>query len=169
MSQNWLKPDWDPGLCISQIPIKHFHNNGIRALFIDVDKTLLHGKNTEVHSSVIAWIKEAKKDLLLHLVSNNPSKIRIGTVANQLELTYTFRASKPRRYALKKVQENIKLRPNQIAIIGDRLFTDVLAGNRLGLFTVLVKPIGPDGNTCRNDRVQRLEKKVSRIIEVIQK
>ena len=29
----------------------------------------------------------------------------------------------------------------QIAMVGDRLFTDVLAGNRLGLFTILVQPM----------------------------
>ena len=31
-----------------------------------------------------------------------------------------------------------------MALIGDRLFTDVLAGNRLGLYTVLVRPIDPE-------------------------
>jgi len=30
---------------------------------------------------------------------------------------------------------------HQIAMVGDRLFTDVLAGNRLGMFTVLVEPM----------------------------
>jgi HAD superfamily phosphatase (TIGR01668 family) len=29
----------------------------------------------------------------------------------------------------------------QIAMVGDRLFTDVLAGNRLGMFTILVEPM----------------------------
>ena len=33
------------------------------------------------------------------------------------------------------------LPPQQIAMVGDRLFTDVLAGNRLGMFTILVKPM----------------------------
>lgn len=42
-------------------------------------------------------------------------------------------------------------------MVGDRLFTDVLAGNRLGLFTVLVKPVDPLGQTCKRDRLQRAE------------
>jgi len=29
----------------------------------------------------------------------------------------------------------------QVAMVGDRLFTDVLAGNRVGMFTILVDPI----------------------------
>jgi hypothetical protein len=30
---------------------------------------------------------------------------------------------------------------SQIGMVGDRLFTDVLAGNRLGMFTILVEPM----------------------------
>jgi predicted HAD superfamily phosphohydrolase YqeG len=42
------------------------------------------------------------------------------------------------------------------------LFTDVLAGNRLGLFTVLVKPIDPLGQPCRHNQVQNLELRMAR-------
>jgi hypothetical protein len=30
---------------------------------------------------------------------------------------------------------------NRMAMVGDRLLTDVLAGNRLGMFTILVEPM----------------------------
>ena len=46
--------------------------------------------------------------------------------------------------------------------MGDRIFTDVLVGNRLGLFTVLVKPIDPEGLPCRHDRLQNLELRLAR-------
>ncbi len=45
-----------------------------------------------------------------------------------------------------------------MAIIGDRVFTDVLAGNRLGLYTVLVRPLGVDGKPSANNNFQKLEK-----------
>jgi hypothetical protein len=35
----------------------------------------------------------------------------------------------------------MKLPPTQVAMVGDRVFTDVLAGNRLGMFTILIDPI----------------------------
>jgi uncharacterized protein len=44
-----------------------------------------------------------------------------------------------------------------VALIGDRVFTDVIVGNRLGLFTVLVKPIDPQGRPCQHDHLQKLE------------
>jgi predicted HAD superfamily phosphohydrolase YqeG len=49
-----------------------------------------------------------------------------------------------------------------VALVGDRVFTDVLAGNRLGLFTVLVKPIDPQGEPCRHDHLQSLELRMAR-------
>ena len=45
--------------------------------------------------------------------------------------------------------------------MGDRIFTDVLAGNRLDLYTVLVRPLRADGYPCNNNRVQRLEQKLA--------
>ena len=33
------------------------------------------------------------------------------------------------------------LRPGQVAVIGDQIFTDILGGNRLGLYTILVTPL----------------------------
>ena len=57
---------------------------------------------------------------------------------------------------------SLGLPPAQVALAGDRLFTDVLAGNRLGLYTVLVKPIDPQGQPCQRDRLQYLELRMAR-------
>jgi len=58
----------------------------------------------------------------------------------------------------------LQVQPDELAIVGDRLFTDVLAGNRLGLYTVLVKPVKADGTPCPHDRVQRLERQLARLL-----
>ncbi len=39
--------------------------------------------------------------------------------------------------------------PENTAIIGDQIFTDVLGGKRLGLYTILVRPLGEDHWTTR--------------------
>ena len=45
------------------------------------------------------------------------------------------------------------------AVIGDQLFTDVLGGNRLGIFTVLVSPIS-DKEFIWTRIVRMLEKSI---------
>ena len=42
-------------------------------------------------------------------------------------------------------------------MVGDRLFTDVLAGNRLGMFTILVEPIVAPGVAVRSYPVRSIE------------
>ena len=161
MSQNLLKAHWEPGLSIQDLPIQHLLDLGIKALVLDVDGTLLPRKELILHSSVISWIEKAKINFTLHLLSNNPSKTRISDVAEQLGLSYTYGAAKPRRRYLKQFLEKQKINPNKVAIIGDRVFTDVLVGNRLGLYTVLIRPITADGTACPHFRVQQLEQKIA--------
>jgi HAD superfamily phosphatase (TIGR01668 family) len=99
----------------------------------------------------------------LHLFSNNPSRSRIGAVAEQLGVTFTTSAGKPRRAPLRRVLEELAMPAGEVAIVGDRVFTDVLAGNRLGLYTVLVKPVNAEGRPCRHDRWQKLEVQLARL------
>lgn len=164
MKRQWLMPDWDPGLTVVQLPLEHLLDRGIRALLLDVDRTLLPGRDVRLPDAVMGWASSAQRHLRLHLFSNNPSKTRIAAVADQLGVTYTSGASKPRRAPLRKVLNDLELPPEQMAIVGDRLFTDVLAGNRLGLYTVLVRPLKADGTACPHDRVQRLERSLARLL-----
>ena len=85
-------------------------------------------------------------------------------MADQLGLSFTCGAGKPRRGALRRVIQELDLPNDQIAMVGDRLFTDVLCGNRLGLYTVLVRPVREDGHPCSNDLVQRLERRLARVM-----
>ena len=158
MLKNWLTPNWEPGLILPKIPINHFHEKNIKALFIDVDKTIIPGRKLFIDNSVKEWMMHAKPHFKLHLVSNNPSKDRINSVANQLGISYTYAARKPSKSAIQKHLSKINYHPNQVAIIGDRLLTDVLVGNRLGMYTVLIRPIGEEGLPSNRNYIQKLEK-----------
>jgi HAD superfamily phosphatase (TIGR01668 family) len=122
-----------------------------------VDRTLLPRRQSLVPPLALGWLHEAKQQFPIHLFSNNPSRQRIGSVAQTLGLPFTTSAGKPRRGALRRVLAQLNVPAAQVALVGDRLFTDVIAGNRLGLFTVLVKPIDTKGQPCQRDRLQKME------------
>ena len=157
MLRELLRPNWLLDRTLAELPLQDLLDQGIGALVLDVDRTLLPRRQAELPDSALRWLEVAKQQLPIHLLSNNPSRQRIGRVAAQLQLPFTTSAGKPRRTALRKVLSQLAMPPQQVALIGDRLFTDVIAGNRLGLFTVLVKPIDPLGRPCQRDRLQKLE------------
>ena len=167
MQRHWLTPDWDPGLTLAHLPLEPLIGRGIKVLLLDVDRTLLPGRDVELPAPMHRWAKEASRLLHIHLISNNPSRQRIQAVADQMDVAYTCAASKPRRGAIRRVISTLPNAPTEIAMIGDRVFTDVLAGNRLGLFTVLVRPPRPDGTACSHDRVQRLERQLARFFGAV--
>lgn len=159
MLSRLLTPDMLATGTLAQLPLEQLleRSEPIRALVLDVDRTLLPRRQASLPASAEQWLLHARERLPIHLLSNNPSRRRIGGVARQLNLPYTTSAGKPRRSALRRVLAELNLPPAQVALVGDRLFTDVIAGNRLGLFTVLVKPIDPQGQPCRRDHLQKME------------
>ena len=157
MLRQLLRPNWLLECTLAELPLQELLGQPIRALVLDVDRTMLPRRQAELPDSALRWLQQARQQVPIHLFSNNPSRQRIGAVAAQLDLPYTISAGKPRRSALRRVLAELKLPHQEVALIGDRLFTDVIAGNRLGLFTVLVKPIDAQGHPCKKDRLQKME------------
>ena len=152
-----LTPDWLVSTTLAQLPLDPLEQLGVRALVLDVDRTILPRRQAEVPPAAEQWLRHAAARMPMHLLSNNPSRRRIGAVAERLGVPFTTSAGKPRRAALRRVLDELAIAPAHVALVGDRIFTDVLVGNRLGLFTVLVRPIDPHGQPCRHDRWQMLE------------
>jgi HAD superfamily phosphatase (TIGR01668 family) len=152
-----LTPDLLLSTTLAQLPLDPLEQQGIRALVLDVDRTILPRRQAEVPPAAEQWLRHAAARMPIHLLSNNPSRRRIGSVAETLGVPFTTSAGKPRRSALRRVLDELAIAPAHVALVGDRIFTDVLVGNRLGLFTVLVRPIDPLGQPCRHDRWQALE------------
>jgi hypothetical protein len=75
-------------------------------------------------------------------------------------------ARKPSRRKLKKAAEAMNLPVEQVAMVGDRLFTDVLAGNRLGMFTILVEPMVDPARTVTSYPTRDFEVWISQSLGV---
>ena len=48
---------------------------------------------------------------------------------------------KPLKIGFRKVQKKLQEKPENIGVVGDQIFTDVIGGNRCKMFTILVEPI----------------------------
>ncbi len=128
---------------VEQITIEFLQKNKIKALILDVDNTLID-YNKNLSQSIIDWAKKLKKQgIKLYILSNTNQKEKVEKVAKTLEIPFRNLAKKPLKAGFLKIQKELKEKPENIGVVGDQIFTDILGGNRCNMFTILVEPIDP--------------------------
>ncbi len=160
-----LKVHWDSNLPIYEISQSELQKKGIHCLLIDVDGTLVNRNSTKIPKDVQNWIIDSKKIFSLYLISNNPSKKRIAKIANELKLRYKYNASKPRKKVTLTAINEVGFESKNIAIIGDRIFTDIIVGNRCNIKTILVKRLKRNGLPIKFNLTLTIEKLISLFIK----
>ena len=143
---NLLQPDLILAQSVVGITPEVLQAKGLKGLILEVDDTIVPVGRRKLDEDVQIWINDIQKVVPISLVSNNVGYERIRQIAEGVMLgsqpvPFVASAGKPSRRKLRTAASNLGLPFDQIAMVGDRLFTDVLAGNRVGLFTILVQPM----------------------------
>jgi len=142
---------------ISEITPESLQRRGIRALLLDLDNTLTPWRSRQVLPEVEAWVKRMQEaGIALCFVSNTRNMARLRWLSERLNIPYARGAMKPRREMLRRALQKLGVPPEQAAIVGDQLFTDIWGGNRLGIYTIWVHPMHPR---------EFLGTKISRLVE----
>lgn len=139
----------------------------IKGIVLDVDETLVPISMPQITAELLLWIESIRVVIpQIWLVSNNVSETRIQRIAEALNVPYITGAGKPSRRKLRRAVEAMNLPAENVAMVGDRLFTDVLAGNRLGMFTVIVKPMVDPAEGKKRYLIHDLEFRISKALGV---
>ncbi len=127
---------------IYHIDLEELKGAGIRAIIADLDNTLLPWDSSEIAAGLVDWVQKVKDaGLRLAILSNSFSPSRVETISSALDVLAVSKAIKPRRSGFRAIATRFGLEPRQVAVVGDQLFTDVLGGNRSGMYTILVTPM----------------------------
>ena len=161
-----LQPDLVLGSTIFDLTPQILSEHEIEGLILDVDETLVPFKQRETSVELQQWIAEISQNTPIWLVSNNISQARISDIAKSVDLPFIFAARKPSRRKLRQAARAMNLSVEQVAMVGDRLFTDVLAGNRLGMFTILVEPMVDPLTSVRSNPIRDFEIWFSELIGI---
>lgn len=161
-----LQPDLILGDTIVNLTTQTIRDYQIKGLILDVDETLVPHKYKEASPELQRWVSQIREAVPIWLVSNNLSQNRIGSIAQSLNLPYILAAKKPSRRKLIAAAQAMSLPVEQVAMVGDRLFTDVLAGNRLGMFTILVEPMVDPAVAARSYPIRNFEVWLSKMLGV---
>ena len=126
---------------IKEITIQFLIKNKIKALILDVDNTLIdYYKN--LSNETVNWANELRgQGIRLYILSNTNKKEKVEKVAKTLEIPYKLFAKKPSKKGFLRIQEELKMNPENIGVVGDQIFTDVIGGNRCKMYTILVEPV----------------------------
>lgn len=130
--------------CVWELTPERLQFWGLRALLLDVDCTLARYRHEEALPEVRAWLEQMRlSGVGLCLVSNGLSG-RIERFAQRLGVPYVSRAMKPFPWGVRTAVRLLECPPFQVAIVGDQLFADILAGRLAGIRCILVDPIHPE-------------------------
>lgn len=131
---------------------------GVKGIITDLDNTLVEWDRPEATPELIKWFTSIKeKGILITIVSNN-TQHRVKSFSDPVGIPFIYSARKPMTKAFKRALKDMKLKNQEVVVIGDQLLTDVLGGNRLGLHTILVVPVASsDGFWTRfNRKIERI-------------
>ncbi|GAA3407618.1 YqeG family HAD IIIA-type phosphatase [Paenibacillus hodogayensis] len=128
---------------IYEIDVQALWSAGVRGIITDLDNTLVGAKHPEATPELLVWLEALKTMGFKVVIVSNNNRLRVSRFSDPLSIPYIFRAKKPGNTAFRRALGIMELAPEQTVVIGDQMLTDVLGGNRLGLYTILVTPIAP--------------------------
>ena len=114
---------------------------GIRCLVFDLDNTLGLIDHKKCPRKTKKLLHELQNDFLI-LISSNNTKKRLKPYLQELGIGGVAFSFKPLTFGLQKIKKRYHLKKKEMVIIGDQIVTDILAGNRFRIMTILVDPMG---------------------------
>ena len=124
-----------------QIPWDELYGSGIETALLDFDNTLGPDHATEPEEYSYECVKMIEeKGIKCCLVSNAKSG-RSARIAEMLNIPVVTYANKPGTSGIFRAIELMKTTPSKSVMVGDQVFTDVIAGNRAGVRTFMVEKL----------------------------
>ena len=126
---------------IHHIDFKKLKKEGIENVLVDIDNTIVPYHGVTPEAKIKELVEEGKTQGLKFCIVSNAKKTRCACVGDSLEVPYIHMANKPSQSGILKAMECLGGKPENTVIVGDQFCTDVIAGKRAGIKTILVEPI----------------------------
>lgn len=131
---------------VYDLDLTALQNMNVGALLLDVDNTLTVDKGTQPDDATLEWIKKIKAGGIKLLLVSNGRKKRLKRFSASVGLDCLCVAMKPLPFKLKKAVSLMSTDKSSVLLVGDQIFTDIIAANLAGIRSVLLKPILPESS-----------------------
>ena len=119
-----------------------YKSNNIKAVIFDIDNTLVTHTTATPPEDVLEYFEFLKTNGIKYAIASNNNRQRVVAFCKDLNVPYIYRALKPRKAPLKKLAKYFDVPNENICLVGDQLFTDMLGANRMGFVSVVVTALG---------------------------
>ncbi|MBO5060878.1 MAG: YqeG family HAD IIIA-type phosphatase [Clostridia bacterium] len=118
-----------------------FRKNNIKFALLDIDNTLVSYTVPKADEAAKGFLEMLDNAGIEYAFVSNNHKERVERFAKEFGAIYVHDAAKPLLFGIKRAMRALGAKRENTVLIGDQVFTDVYAGKRAGLLTVMVDPI----------------------------
>jgi HAD superfamily phosphatase (TIGR01668 family) len=135
-----LTPTWVVE-SVKDVQPKALRALGISAIITDLDNTLVPWRRYDISPVVVEWLAHLEiEGIKICIASNTLHTRRLQKLADALGIPFVDRVRKPGTGGFRRSMDLMGSNGQDTAVFGDQIFTDMIAGNRLGLKTILLRP-----------------------------
>ena len=126
---------------LAGMPWQDLYNEGIRTALLDFDNTLGPDHATEPEDYSYQCVKMIEETGIRCCLVSNAKSGRSAKIAEMLGIPVVTYANKPGTSGVLKAIKLMGSSADKSLMVGDQVFTDVIAGNRSGVRTFMVEKL----------------------------
>lgn len=154
---------------LAEVDFARLAEVGVRFVAIDADGTLAEYRKSTIDKATKKHLLSQRKHIDGWCIASNrvtSGLDKLGGVIDAYVVPTNPLARKPRaRYFRRVIEHFDTARPEEIAMIGDKLLADVWGANRAGMVSVWVEQLGDDGLSDKLFRVRQWEqRKIAKLL-----
>lgn len=165
MHKKYFKPDLLVR-SIGEISFSDLAKKGIKVFVFDIDNTLTLQDSGEIDGVKSKKLQEASRFGTVIFASNNSKERK--DLASKYKIfkprsfCHWFVFRKPFKNYFETLIRQTGLKPKETAMIGDKYFFDINPAKKVGMFGILVNPVGKD---LWGDRFLNIRKKENQVLK----
>jgi HAD superfamily phosphatase (TIGR01668 family) len=127
---------------LSDITADFLVKNGVELLMLDLDNTIAPYGAELPPEPTLRWAESVlATGVRLYIISNSRKEGRVKAFAQALGVPYILRAKKPSPRKPREAMRALNVKPENAALAGDQIYTDILSAKLAGVTPILVEPI----------------------------
>lgn len=119
----------------------------IKALILDIDNTLTVDKCPTPAVGVKEWVEKISTAGIALIILSNRKNSGVEAFSKKIGVPAVSSALKPLPFGVNRAIKRLHIKKENVAIVGDQIFTDVLAGRMGKIKTILVTPFCEEQNS----------------------